>query len=322
MLNILAIESAMLKLGLNGTSLAEACQVSKEATSNWLSGESIPRPSKLTKLAEVLGLPVDGMLTIFETPAPLFAYRANPNAAWSASGREAAEEQARHLSQLLPYVGRSVFEPPVMREPSLDDACIRHAAHAVRAALELSRTDVLTTAKLEHLLHTFGAVLVPVLQLNPDDALTVYLPESKTAWVIINLSAPSADYLFGLARAYSHCLTLHCMPADEGALFAERFAQYLLFPDAVAPECQAPIRNYGTDKLAPSMAFELLGTDTPSLEDYVAKAEQAYRTHVFKAIQAFQVAEGGRNPAFIASVLNVSLGDAVGLSHMLWAREH
>jgi len=58
MLNITAIESAMRKLGLNGTTLAEACHVSKEATSNWLNGESIPRPSKVAKLAEVLEMQV------------------------------------------------------------------------------------------------------------------------------------------------------------------------------------------------------------------------------------------------------------------------
>jgi len=76
-----------------------------------------------------------------------------------------------------------------------------------------------------------------------------------------------------------------------------------------------------TRKYVRSMAYELFGTDTPTNENYVAKAEQAYKTPVFTAIQAFQEAEGGRNPAFIASVLNVGLGDAVGLSHVLWSRQ-
>jgi transcriptional regulator with XRE-family HTH domain len=374
MLNITAIESAMRKLGLNGTTLAEACHVSKEATSNWLSGESIPRPSKLAKLAEVLELQVDGLLKIFVAPAPVFAYRTKRNTAVTGPAREAAEEQARHLQQLLPYVDdQSEFEPPLMREPSLDDDRIRNAANAVRASLELSRTDVLSNAKLETVFHTFGAVMVPVLWgLNKEkheNALTVYLPESKTSWVIFNLGCKQDDYKYWLAHEYGHCLTLHSMSDEDGETFAEKFAQHLVFPDEVAHECLEAIRANGnspsgvksyatkydistvtvikavdrlslqlygevtglskkifsawsaTRKYVPSMAKVHFGTDTPKHPDYVAIAEKAYKTPVFSAIQAFQEADGGRNPAFIASVLNVGLGDALSLSYVLWERQ-
>src|SRR5574337_941370 len=149
MLNIPAIEGAMRRLGMSGTALAEACTVSKEATSNWLNGESIPRPSKLTKLSEVLGIPVETLLNVVQPPTPVFAYRTKFNKPVSGPMRDAAEEQARHLEQLLPFVDeRPDFEPPLLREPSLDAERIRNAATRARASLGLSNHDVLSNENL------------------------------------------------------------------------------------------------------------------------------------------------------------------------------
>jgi len=250
MLNIHAIEAAMLKLGLNGTALAEACGVSKEATSNWLNGESIPRPSKLTRLAEALGLPVESLLKIAEPTQPVFAYRTRLNKPVTGPLREAAEDQARHLEQLLPFVEvDSEFEPPLLKNPSLEEERIRKAANAVRASIGLGHMDVLSNAQLENLFRTFGAILVPVLWgLNKEkheNALTVYLPESKTSWVVFNLGCKRDDYKYWLAHEYGHCLTLHGLSEEEGEIFAEKFAQHLVFPDEVARECLEKIRGTG-----------------------------------------------------------------------------
>lgn len=372
MLNITAIEAAMRKLGMTGAALAEACNVSREATSNWLNGESLPRPSKLTKLAEVLGIPVDKLLNVIEPTSPVFAYRTKFNKPVTGQLRDAAEEQARHLEQLLPFVeGRSDFEPPLLRAPSLDAERIRLAAIKVRESLGLANRDVLSTEALERLFHIFGAILVPVIWgLNKErheNALTVYLPESKTSWVVFNLGCRKDDYKYWLAHEYGHCLTMHALGEEDGEMFAEKFAQQLVFPDEVAHDCLGEVRSpkdgmaivkqyadkyeisvitvlravdrlseqlygaksgldtpgfYGawnaTRNNVPTMAEILFGSNTPSQVDYVAKAEAAYRTPVFKAIQSFQEAEGGRNPAFIASALNIGLGDALSLSHVLW----
>lgn len=375
MLNITLIETAMRQLGFNGTTLADACAVSKEATSNWLKGESVPRPSKLVKLAEVLQLTVDKLLVVEERPAPLFAYRTKQNRPVTGEARDAASEMARHLEQLLPYVeDRSEFEPPLMRAPSLEDERIRNAAIAVRTSLRLSHTDVLTDEALESLFHTFGAFMVPVLWgLNKEkheNALTVYLPESKTSWVVFNLGCKQDDYKYWLAHEYGHCLTLHGLSEADGEVFAEAFAQHLVFPLEVAHECLEKVRKssdplgsaqeyatrYGisivtvlkaVEKLAeqlygaelglmtrsfwsgwsatrnrvPSVMQRIFGTDAPSTGEYVTRAEAAYKTPVFKALAAFQAADGGRNPAFIANALKVGLGDAVSLSHTLWQHQ-
>lgn len=375
MLNITAIENSMRKLGMTGTALAEACNVSKEATSNWLNGESLPRPAKLTKLSEVLGIPVDLLLNFVEPTRPVFAYRTKLNKPVTGPLRDAAEEQARHLEQLLPFVeGRSEFEPPLLRDPSLDAERIRLATTRVRESLGLSNKDVLSRESLERLFHIFGAILVPVIWgLNKErheNALTVYLPESKTSWVVFSLSCRKDDYKYWLAHEYGHCLTMHALSEEDGEVFAEKFAQQLVFPDEVAHDCLGEVRSsnegatvikkyadkydisvitvlravdrlseqlYGDKtglgnggfyagwnanrKNVSTMAEVLFGSDTPSQVDYVTKAEAAYRTPVFKAIQSFQEAEGGRNPAFIASALNVGLGDALSLSHVFWERQ-
>lgn len=372
MLNITAIEGAMRKLGMSGSALAEACNVSKEATSNWLKGESIPRPSKLTKLAEVLGIPVDTLLEIPQPPTPVFAYRTKLNKPVTGSLRDAAEEQARHLEQLLPFVEERLnFDPPLLREPSLDADRIRHAATWARVSLGLSNRDVISTEALERLFHIFGAIFVPVIWgLNKErheNALTVYLPESKTSWVVFNLGCRSDDYKYWLAHEYGHCLTMHALSEEDGELFAEKFAQQLVFPDEVAHECLEKVRSgldgltalkeyaekygvsvitvlravdrlseqlygiktglenpnfYGTWKRNrsnfPTMSSLIFGSDTPSQTDYVKRSEEAYKTPVFKAIRNFQKVEGGRNPVFIASALNLGIGDALSLSHVLW----
>lgn len=372
MLNITAIEGAMRKLGLTGAALAEACQVSKEATSNWLKGESIPRPSKLTKLAEVLGIPVDSLLNVVQPTSPVFAYRTKLNKPITGQLRDAAEEQARHLEQLLSFVeDRPDFEPPLLRDPSLDADRIRHAATRARITLGLSNKEVLSNENLERLFHIFGAILVPVIWgLNKErheNALTVYLPESKTSWVVFNLGCRKDDYKYWLAHEYGHCLTMHALSEEDGEIFAEKFAQQLVFPDVVAHECLLKVQESGqgvitikeyaekygvsvitvlraVDRLSeqlygkktgidtpnfymnwnrsrskvPTMSQLVFGSDTPSQEVYVAKAQEAYNTPIFEAIRHFQEVEGGRNPAFISSVLNIGLGDALSLSHVLW----
>lgn len=375
MLNIPAIEAAMRERGLNGTSLAEACGVSKEATSNWLSGESVPRPSKLRMLAEVLRLPVEIVLQLATPIQPVFAYRTRNNKPVTGALRKAAEDQALHFEQLLPFVPfNSEFEPPLMRSPSLEEERIRKAANAVRMSLGVGNKDVLSNAKLEGLFRTFGAILVPVLwgldKEKHENALTVYLPESKVTWVVFNLCCKQDDYKYWLAHEYGHCLTLHGLSEEDGEVFSEKFAQHLVFPDEIANECLSKLRAEGSDMAiineyakryeisvitvlravdrlseqlygavtgletrgffaqwktsratAPTMSQEIFGSNSPSAQEYIEKVEARFDTPLFKALQNFQISDGGRNPAFISEILNVGLGDAISYSHLLWERQ-
>lgn len=378
MLNLPAIKSAMANLGLTGSALAEKCEVSREAASNWLVGESTPRPSKLAKLAEVLGLSVDTLLEMEnDTPEPVFAYRTKSNRAVSGASKLAAEELARHLQQVLPYVDpRSVFAPPQVVDPTLEEDHIRKVAESVRESLGLGPADPISNEQMISLFHSFGAFLVPVLwgldKEQHENALSVYLPDSRASFVVFNLGCKQVDFKYWLAHEFGHCLSLHKLQGDDGEKYAETFAPCLVFPTAAARECLAAMQQVSTKALKlrvaqdyaerfgvsivtvlkesdreavtsqgvstglldsgfwpvwnmnkgnlPSVAKALFGTDTPALEDYIAKSEAVYRTPIFKALTTFQRDEGGRNPAFIGNTLKVGLGDAIGLSYVLWKR--
>jgi transcriptional regulator with XRE-family HTH domain len=95
MLNVQLIKKTMRALGLTGKDVGDACGVTKEAASNWLKGESMPRPSKLIDLAALLKLPVEQLLAPVEArPEPIVAYRMRNNRAPTVEAQEAGDEVA------------------------------------------------------------------------------------------------------------------------------------------------------------------------------------------------------------------------------------
>ncbi|MFX7029253.1 hypothetical protein ABTH93_20150, partial [Acinetobacter baumannii] len=81
-----------------------------------------------------------------------------------------------------------------------------------------------------------------------ENALSIYLPRSKTTWVFVNLHACIGTFNAWLAHELGHCYTLHRLAADEGELFAERFAQALLFPPAAAARAAAELGKVSGDE--------------------------------------------------------------------------
>lgn len=248
MLNIPIIKKAMTQLGLNQVSLADECEVSKEAVSNWLSGESIPRPNKLKALAQALKLKVES-LHLPSAAEPVVAYRTRNNRPVSEDALEVANDLAYHLRQLVPFIQRTtIFAPPVLESPVVDEDYIREAVRQIRARIGVPMTEPLTRAQLLELHHDFGSLLVPVLWGKDKDghenALSVYLPDSKTSWVVFSLNSRNDDFNYWLAHELGHCYTLHALQGQEGENFAERFAQELLFPVEAAAEALPLITSH------------------------------------------------------------------------------
>lgn len=237
----------MAGFGLTGTALAEACDVSKEAVSNWLSGESIPRPSKLAALANALKIAVDELFIPdpLEPPEPVVAFRTRNNRVPSLEVQEAGEEVGRHLRQLLPFMGQ-LFAPRHLVDPKVDEALIEQTAKAIRKQLGLGPTEAVTHGHLLYLLRDFGAVLVPVYwggdKVGHENAMSVYLPDSKASWVLFNMGCRLDDFSYWLAHEFGHCLTLHSLTGDAGEKFSELFAQTLLFPKELAKKALEGIR--------------------------------------------------------------------------------
>ncbi|MVW64328.1 helix-turn-helix domain-containing protein [Massilia sp. NEAU-DD11] len=250
MLNLEKIRDAMMHLGLNQIALAKDCDVSKEAVSNWLSGESVPRPNKLKALATALKIDVAQLVAPPQLSEPIAAFRTRRNRPATGDGLEAAQDQGYHFQQLVPFILReTVFAPSVLEKPRLDEEYIREAARQVRVRNGFSPSEPLTRDNLLYLLRDFGALLVPVPwgkeRVGHENALSVYLPESKTSWVVFNINAKNDDFNYWLAHELGHCYTLHSLQGDDGEQFAERFAQELLFPleaarEALSAICSAP----------------------------------------------------------------------------------
>lgn len=239
MLNVELIKSAMTKLGLTGAALAEACGVSKEAVSNWLSGESIPRPSKLTALAVALKVVVEELFLPDPSlpPEPVVAFRMRNNRPPTLEAQEAGEDVGRHLRQLLPFMG-PLFSPRRIVEPRVDESLIEEVAKTIREQLEIGPTEAVTHGHLLQLLKKYGAVLVPVYwggdKVGHENAMSVYLPDSQASWVLFNVGCRLDDFSYWLAHELGHCLTLHALTGQDGEDFAELFAQTLLFPKELA----------------------------------------------------------------------------------------
>lgn len=248
MLNVTLIKSAMTELGLTGAKLGALCDVSKEAVSNWLNGESIPRPSKLPALATALKVSIEELFVPDpeEQPAPVVAFRTRSNRPPTAEALEAGEDIGRHLRQLVPFMG-PLFAPRHLVDPKVDERYVADVANAVREHLNLGPTEAVGHGQLLAVLKEFGAVLIPVYwggdKVGHENAMSVYLPESKVSMVLFNVGCRLDDFSYWLAHELGHCLTLHALTGEAGERFAELFAQTLLFPQELAKNALNDIRN-------------------------------------------------------------------------------
>lgn len=254
MLNTTLIREKMQQLGLSQTSLADLCKVSKEAVSNWLSGESIPRPSKAKALASALKLSIEAIFASAEPDfEPIVAFRTRRNRAVTGEAKEAAEDVARHLRELVPFVRRkTLFAPPVLENPVLDDAYIQEVVRQVRSRADVPMHEPLSRERLLELHREFGSFLVPVLwgpeKSGHENALSVLLPDTRTSWVIFSLNAKDDDFNYWLAHELGHCYSLHILRDNDGERFSERFAQELLFPLEVAKHALNDVQSNAAPK--------------------------------------------------------------------------
>jgi transcriptional regulator with XRE-family HTH domain len=247
MLNIKIVEATMAARGLNQAALADVCGVSREAVSKWFAGESLPRPAKVRALATALELSVENLISR-DTQEPVVAFRTFLREPLSGNAKAKAQEMGRHFKQLQPYVeGARLFSQRVLKEPCSEDGYIQRAVNTLRNSLNLSSTESPSIEQLIELIIDTGAFIVPVIwgkdKTGHENALTIYLPESQTTWVVLSLSAGQDDFKYWLAHELGHCLSLHKLTDEAGESFAERFAQLFVFPDALAKQCLEAMRS-------------------------------------------------------------------------------
>jgi transcriptional regulator with XRE-family HTH domain len=312
MLNIPLIQQAMQQHGLNQAELASRCDVSREAVSRWLAGESIPRPLRLKHIAECLHLDIPSLL--ITAPAPVV--QTNPAVGARVFSREAREsmlDSSWRVRELAQFVAAPCFSPRRLRNPSTDGAYLRTAVCAMKAEVSTSPAGFLLLSDLVDLNIAAGTGLLPCPwqgdRAGQAQPFVVEPSADDETWVVFGLNT-SRSALRGIL-AYALGLQ-YCRGTLEGAE-AQEFARK--FAAALAVDAPATLPNEDAETVA-EMYFE--GTLEVPPPKFITLCEKVFATPAYRAIGALQRYEGGRDPAFIASLLSVSLGEAVAWSYVLW----
>lgn len=237
-LNIEAVTSRAQELGLSQANLAETLQVSREAVSQWFKNEKFPRPDKLLKLARTLNLGFGEMvITTFTVNEPVVAFRKKGGRKITPDYIEQAHDMGRILALLVPHLPfDDLSQPPFLKSPVMDYAYVQKAVRRVRVEIDVKEGEEVNFAALIGFFNDLHAVIIPVLwgnKENHENALHIYLPDSMTTWIYLNLDCRLHDFKYWMAHELGHVYTPQ-LKDDEGEDFAEAFAGALLFPEESA----------------------------------------------------------------------------------------
>lgn len=248
-LNVNALRHGMDEAGLSPAGLAKSLEVSREAVSKWLGGESIPRPDKLLKLALLLGLTFDQLVSrLEEAQEPVVAFRKQGAHKTTTQHVDRAKEMGRLLRPLAPYLPfDELIRPATLKQPSLEYGYLQKVATKLREEIGVTQTDRLDFHHLIKKFRELQAVLIPVLWGKKDrheNALHIYLPDSLTTWVYLNLDSDVHDFKFWMAHELGH-IHASSLRGDEAEDFADAFAAALLFPQPLAMQAYHAVAAVG-----------------------------------------------------------------------------
>ena len=234
-LNIRLITATMLEKGLSQQDLADKIGVSKAAVSKWLKPEAFPKPAYLLQLGKLLGVRHKELVLVEETLAPQVAFRKSGNYKIGPDHIEQFQFVARLLKRISPYLPFDKYsQPPLLTEPTTDYSYVQQVALRVRNDIAKPNGEVEYTALISFF-NTLNAVLIPVLwdKKTKKQGTHVYLPDSRTTWIFLNIDSSIFDFKFWMAHELGHAKAPQLM--DElGEEFADRFAGALLFPESMA----------------------------------------------------------------------------------------
>jgi transcriptional regulator with XRE-family HTH domain len=238
------VHRAIAEAGLTQTAIADALDVSKEAVSQWVNLKSFPRPDKLLRLAKLLSLSFDELVVKEDPFAPKIAFRKMKGTVTKDHHIDKAKEIGYFLRHLVPYLPFDTLTmPPILKSPACEYEYLRKVTSEVRKDINLGNTDCVD---FNHLIRHFGqlqAVIVPVLwgsKQRHENAVHIYLPDTHSTWVYLNLDANIHDFKFWMAHELGHCLS-PSLEGDEAEDFADAFAASLLYPHDLAENAYASI---------------------------------------------------------------------------------
>jgi transcriptional regulator with XRE-family HTH domain/Zn-dependent peptidase ImmA (M78 family) len=246
-LNINKIEESAERFGFNKSKLAIIVDVSRETVSQWFKGEKFPRPDKLLKLSMALGLNFNEIVSSLTSEnEPIVAFRKKSNHKITDQYLEEARDTGRILSNLIPYLPFDrLSRPKTLIHPRLDYPYIQQVAKKIRNQISKAPDEAIAFEDLINIFNDLNAVIIPVLWGSKDrheNALHIYLPESMTTWIYLNLDCNIHDFKFWMAHELGHVLAPD-LRDDEGEDFADAFAAALLVPEEIASDEYAHLRK-------------------------------------------------------------------------------
>ena len=249
-LNVSAVEDALIKAGLNQAGLADKMNVSREAVSKWMKQESFPSPDKLLRIGMLLGLAFDQLVKLpISMAVPVVSFRKKTNRKTKDVHLDNARETGELLKRLVSYLPKQeLTHPPTLKDPSTEYSYIQTVAAQLRKEMKVEGKSVIDFSDLIAKFNELQAVIIPALwgdQKNHGNALNIYLPDSQTTWVFVNLDSNVLDFKFWMAHELGHSLAPE-LSGEPGEVFADKFAQALLFPESQVVLLRTELQKIGS----------------------------------------------------------------------------
>ena len=237
-LNTPLLEVALAKAGMNQAKLADRLEVSREAVSKWFQRENFPAPDKLLRIGMLLGLAFEQLVMLpAPTAVPIVSFRRKAARKTKANHLENARETGEFLKRLVQYLpAQELTQPPTLKDPNPNYEYVQSVAARLRTDMGLEKKEVIEFQDLIGKFNALHAVIIPALwgaQEHHGNALNIYLPDSQTTWVFLNLDSNLVDFKFWMAHELGHSLA-PAYGGEDGENFADGFAQALLFPQSQA----------------------------------------------------------------------------------------
>lgn len=246
-LNTRKMEECAERLGLTQSKLAGIIGVSRETVSQWMKGDKSPRPDKLLKLAMALGLTFnDIVLSPPSVNEPIVAFRKKGSHKITDQYLDEARDTGRVLANLVLYLPFDQFvKPRTLLRPRKEYSYVQAVAANIRKQIDKAPEETIAFQDLIDFFSKLNAVIIPVLWGSKDkheNALHIYLPESMTTWIYLNLDCHIHDFKFWMAHELGHVLAPE-LREDEGEDFADAFAGALLVPQEIASDRYQHLRR-------------------------------------------------------------------------------
>ncbi|HQM85676.1 MAG TPA: helix-turn-helix transcriptional regulator [bacterium] len=238
-LNINSVNKALREKGWSKSNLSEVLGLSRTIISDWFNSKKFPRPKHLLQLSDLLGISYENLVTEDLSNEPVVAFRKMGNCKTQPEHVQNAKDRGWLLKPLVKYLPEDSFKlilkPRELINISLDyDNIETTAAYIRNHCIKDVSSGPIPFSSLIRAFSDFNAVIIPALlgdKEKHENAVHIYLPDSKTNWIFLNLDVNVLDFKFWMAHEFTHLLMpeLSIQELEKSEDFADAVAGAILF---------------------------------------------------------------------------------------------